>query len=326
MLNRINCALKIEDKDFREVLKGMLIYSGLFNVLKDYDEEVLLLWDEIEPLEIDDNNIRLLKVNSDKCFSELLARIEAEYAMERGFNLSPQFGIATKIKRIGVYSAKGGSGSSLIAKSIAKVLYRSGYKPLVLDLSPLALNESTLGMSESKMDLANLLFNVMRGRKINVEGFAENIDGVSFIRRGVINSYTETISDEILKILTDAAAESGFDVFIFDYGNHLSSRHASLLKKMDSAVCVLPMNMEWIKNGMPCIEELLRLGPIKTVKVLNDASGMIEEDGYRKIAEKMKVKDLIIPYYGVITDRSIDGEFGNEIRFLADEVLGRNYA
>ena len=332
-MRRINCFLKINDHDFKSVLEGLLVYSGYFNILNELTEEEMIVFcdEENKALDSKDKNdlskiLHLLEVNHYSSFTELLAEVNECMGDMLGYDLSPQFGLAGKVKRIGVYSGKGGIGSTAICESMAKLLYRMGYKTMVLDFSPVKIEKGKQEEEGSRMEMANLIYNLMRGRDIDIEQYTYSVGGPHYLRRGIVSNCFDVLDDELMNKIADSANNSGFDFLLMDFGSHLDRRNSRILKSLDAAVCVMPLDIKSMESGFYGTHELTLLGPMRTVRVLNAYRGNLKEKDYIWASEQMEGTDLIIPYQRKFGERSIDGDYGKLIRILVDNVIGRVYA
>ncbi len=389
-MNKVNCVIRIKDVAFSEALKGMIAYSGYFNTwsfeqfnpdtsgvssdailftdeIVDLDEirfsNILLFSDNKEGIEninlqrIRENNpsLLLLEVSKYIRFSELLTRLFNEFSLELENGSGWQFGGAKHVIRLGLYSAKGGIGTSMIADGIGRLLYRHGYKPMILDFSPIDINANNNNANNNR-DLNVLLYNLIRRRKININQFAVEKDGVSRLSRNVVDNNYEFLKDDTLDALMDSIIKSDFDVIIYDFGNHLYYRYIEMLRGLDASILILPTTDErgnLIKANEEKYRELLELGSPKRITLANDfkggllgqnnekpknrntfAEGLLnrfnknnENDGMDSNVDRylLDLVDILIPYYGSINERSIDGDFGQKIKELIEIVMGELY-
>lgn len=354
-MGKIDCVCIFEDKQFEMALEAMLTYSGIFNVFRYENNPPLSYEDSDNPLKSDDNPrvlfsdlddeglkervsgsyedvLLLLRVYKYMPFSELLGQVKQRLDLDDASSAtlaSPrQLLKKGRLKKIGVYSAGGGAGSTKIAKGISRIFYRDGYKVLYLDSSVISLSDGDKGAYKDGFDnqsLTRLLYYLNRGRRLNIEDFTDD-DGPYFLRRSICERFLGSLDVEMINALECEAIDSGFDILVLDMGSRLDEKTMLVLKNCFGGVCVLP-NDFMINERIAChLKEIKDIGPNGTLTVINkyeDGKSEAGRSGTNSNLEMREEIDLMIPNYEVFDERSLDHDFGNRIRYLTDRLLNR---
>ena len=251
-------------------------------------------------------------------FSELLARINDAFNLGISINPSRQLMKGKSLMNIGLFSSRGGVGISTIGRALGNSLYRIGYKVLYFDLSPVASL-----YKESNDNMSRLIYSIIRGREFDLEQYTFCDKGVNYRNRGLVKDYSNLISQNGFHGIQELAIASGFDVVIFDIGNHLTDSNIGILKLMNVGICVLPQETMWTENGINCAEKICEKGAKPTFRVLNTVKRIEEVEKRKPVHNKEaeSLADLVIPYQNNMDDRSMDGDFGRIIRNLTNMIL-----
>ena len=241
-------------------------------------------------------------------------------AIGREFNLSlngiGRDGIDT-MKIIGITSISGGVGATAIATAIGKIMYREGEKPLYVSLAP--VNAEGQGK-----DMTNLLYDIKRKRDIQLPLYISSLNGLDAIGTPMINAYSHLIDREVIEKIGEAAERAGYNRLILDIGNLLDGKNSEIVDMADFEVMIFPADGNFLENHEEILETFGDRGKTRTFTVLNDSRGRLKPEDEEYLDEEVSSLDCIIPFVGEINERSLDTEFGNEIRFLLNKIGEEN--
>lgn len=253
-------------------------------------------------------------------FSSVLRRILINFNLGLDKALPWQPGKTEDVIKVSLVGVMGGIGTSEIAKAIGTILFRNGYYPLGIDLSPVNIS-GCLRDEEDAGDMMEMIYGLKRGRTIDISLFSEEVNGARWLKRPIFNTYVEMIDVKTLESLNSVLTLSGIEVLLLDMGNQLNKNNREIIGTSDITIFVFPFDEEWIKSGLKGMEELLDMSLGKSFVIINDVKGKAGEESL-EVLERDERIDLIIPNYESITERSIDTDFGNEIRYLVNKMLG----
>ena len=348
-MEKIKCICQMADDDFSNAIKGMLLYSGYFNLMEVSEEElqeafgdprfliildryklkkqpkayVVELFEEIEEgrdFVIGKRyNGKVISLYKYAPFSELLSELGYIIGLSKSNRVSNDLVNNSLLKRICVVGASGGVGSTTITDALSKVLYRNGKKPLCVDLSPVAFYEG-FSKTESSDSITRLLYKIKRGSDFDITHFTYDMDGPSWIRRPMINKYHEEMDLSVVEAIEENCISTGIDVLILDIGSHFTENNLRIIESSYCSIFIFPLDDNWLNEDMKIAHSIMELGPAKRYGILNDVRGFFrnEKVDAMKIDEDI---DLIIPHYGMLNERSVDGAFGNDIRFIVDRIF-----
>ncbi|MBP3816523.1 MAG: hypothetical protein J6H21_06635 [Firmicutes bacterium] len=355
-MRKIKCICMLDDKNYNEALKHNLLYSGFFTVIDDafaqdeyYSEPELIYfvdrydgkrqpksfvvelmdWNEVRGSHQSEEKIfkkyknKVLTLFKYICFSRLLLEVFSNLEFKTEGDLPGQLGGTKPIMRISVVGTAGGIGTTEIARACGTILFRNGYKPLCLDLSPISFPGARAEDMEN-VDITGMMYNLKRRKPTEISIYTNEINGAQWLRRGIINKYIEYFDVQSLERLGLIAKEEGYEILLLDLGTQLQENTREIIKKSDVAIFVFPLIEEWIREDMHGLEEILDMGPGKSFAIINDYKGKARDELLDDLERKDSI-DLIIPWCGELTERSVDLEFGNEIRYLVNKITDGTY-
>lgn len=338
-MGKINCICDIKDQDFKTSFSVLLLSSGFFN-LKDAeriineDEEkalektIYISETEDVPKEIsncfrvilsaekgqangNESFGKTIKIYRYEDFRSVLKRIGEVFDL---FSVKKRVGDGESISVLAITSISGGAGTTTLAKAIGKIMSREGEQPLYLSLSPVN------PMDESG-DMIRVIYDLKRRREKDLSLYVSNFENLDEIGAPLVNSYINLIDKGAMEKIIKSAERAGYSLLILDMGNHLTSENYEILGLCDREIMVLPMRAILSGISREKITRILNYSACKSYTVINDNLGYGSEGKHYSLLEENPFGELaFIPYQRSMDERSLDGEYGNTIRFILEKI------
>lgn len=145
----------------------------------------------------------------------------------------------SKCRLLTFASDAGGSGTTMICISAAKMLYRTyGSRILYLNLCPIDDSKKYL-KSDGSTSLLKLLYYIDTGKDFPLESFITKEEEFDYINTGVMNAYFNDIKPALMSQLLKKVDGLGeYDYLLLDIGSHLSRENKTVLENSNLVIFV----------------------------------------------------------------------------------------
>jgi MinD-like ATPase involved in chromosome partitioning or flagellar assembly len=212
-----------------------------------------------------------------------------------------------RARRICVYGAKGGVGTTTIATNLAAVYAREGLDTLLIDLD---LQFGDVAMACDVRPSETLIDFVMRsGGALDTDKIrgctlaARSMENLSILPAPISPADADLVSEDRLRSIIDAV-QYAYDVIVFDMPSHLCANSLVAMDCADEVVFVTSSEPASLKNMVQATQTLSRLNlPGRFTGVLNKSTA-------RHAREAMNSFDLDmwIPLEDPVARATADGK------------------
>ena len=340
-MNRINCICKIEDEEFRNAFELQIMSSRYF-LLNNEDVETkgktIVFFDENCDQEADwkvflspyrhnsnlsEDGLEIFKYSP---FSELEKEVVSKFGEEFYQKEEPRLMTSDEagVETISFFSLSGGSGTTTLALRVARELYRNGAIPFYLSITPVT-SWLTTGVAENSInderEIVKFLYDIRKKRLPDIKAFTSRVGDINTIGSPLVNRYSGEIMKAEIAILEKSLKASGYDILILDCGNNLTEERIDIIGYSGQKVHVLSgnsVNLGEMKN------EVKNIFGRNVFNVINHRTeenhNHIDNDSVSNLNTSM---DIIIPYFDNLDELTMDGEYGDYIRFLVSKIEQR---
>ena len=339
-MKRINCICKIEDEEFRRAFELHLLGSKHFLLEGDDAEEEnnLCFFDEnsegdgkwnvfLSPYK---NNKNLeetrLEIFKYAPFSEIEKEVISKFgeAFEIEEDMAVILDDSQEVEVVSFFSLSGGSGTTTVALTVARELFRNGCIPLYLGLTPVASWQNHLlfgDLVNDNKEIVKLLYTMRKGRVPDISTYTSRVGDLNTIGSPLINRYTKEITQREINILKKSAKISGYDIIVLDCGNCITEDRIEIIKQSTHRVHILSGNTD---NLMEIKSEVKSTFGRNVFNVINNTSadGILSLD-IDSINGWNSSMDMVIPYFEIFDEKTLDGEYGDFVRYLAGKIEQR---
>lgn len=336
-MEKVNCTCDFMDRDFERIFIYHLLSCGHFNVLgshvvgdcidasnkkdvgesrKEEDEKdlfSLLIYEDKDRLVFEDKNGYItnpLYIHKYKPFPEVQKEVATHFGLQME-GLESQG--SNEAKAIAFFSLNGGIGTTSMAVNFARILSREGYNPLFLSLSNISSWQRLadgFGVKKDPSEFGRILYSLENKKGFGPALLTSEIAGIKAVGSPLINRYQEEFNKERYIEFKQSAFRAGFDVLVMDVGTNLCQRMIEIMNHANHIVQILPPDRTAIDVEIEEVERYIKNSSI--IRMINQRY----ESSNWKVEEDIYPCHLSVPYFGELSERSVDGNLGDCLRVI----------
>lgn len=199
-------------------------------------------------------------------------------------------------------SYEGGAGTTTVAFSVGIMLQRY-YDKKVLYVPIMPLNVGSpfgLSIKNSPESLyTKVLYMLLEDREPNLNLVLQRLDDIDVLSPPVYNNRWDEFDVELKYGLEQAASELGYDVVVYDFGNHVARNTLLLNSHMNKNYIVV--------NNEDAVSKLAQIKDFQNEKIYIKNKLNIDDDN------KKESDNYDIGYYSIDSLKALDEEFGIDV-------------